>query len=249
MRLVLAQLNFTVGAFEGNFAKISAAVAQAKAAEAGLVVFSEMAATGYPPRDLLNHPRFIDLNLALVDKVAALSTAQLGILIGFVDRNPSSDGKPLHNAVALCHGGRIVERRYKSLLPTYDVFDEDRYFEPARDVAPLALNGLNLGVTICEDVWNDKDFWPKRLLPSRSRLRASGPGRLALREHLRQPVQPQEGRIPSPDDPPEALKHGRYFFYLNQVGGNDELVFDGHSIGVDPEGRETSGRGTSTKTS
>ena len=238
MRLVLAQLNFTVGAFDLNFAKIDAAVAQAKAADANLIVFSEMAATGYPPRDLLNHPRFIDLNLALVDRVAALSTRQLGILIGFVDRNPSSEGKPLHNAVALCHDGRIVGRRYKSLLPTYDVFDEGRYFEPAREVAPLELHGVPLGVTICEDVWNDKDFWPKRLYhrdpvcelaDQRASLLvniSASPFTFKKAEFRRQVIRQQ------------ALKHGRYFFYLNQVGGNDELVFDGHSIGIDPEGRE-----------
>jgi len=238
MRLVLAQLNFTVGAFEANFAKISGAVAQAKAAEGDLIVFSEMAATGYPPRDLLNHPRFIDLNLALVDKVAALSTAQLGILIGFVDRNPSSDGKPLHNAVALCHGGRIVERRYKSLLPTYDVFDEDRYFEPARDVAPLALKGVNLGVTICEDVWNDKDFWPKRLYHRDPVCELADQGASLFVNISASPFSLKKAEFRRQMIRQEALKHGRYFFYLNQVGGNDELVFDGHSIGVDPEGRE-----------
>ena len=123
MRLVLAQLNFTVGAFDANFEKIEKAVHQATAANADLIVFSEMATTGYPPRDLLNHPRFIDLNLAMLDRIAALSTPRLAILIGFVDRNPLPDGKPLYNAVALCHDGRVMGRRYKSLLPTYDVFD------------------------------------------------------------------------------------------------------------------------------
>jgi NAD+ synthase (glutamine-hydrolysing) len=238
MRLVLAQLNFTVGAFEANFAKINAAVAQARTADAGLIVFSEMAATGYPPRDLLNHPRFIDLNLALVDRVAALSTRQLGILIGFVDRNSSSEGKPLHNAVALCHDGRIVGRRYKSLLPTYDVFDEDRYFEPARDVAPLALNGMPLGVTICEDVWNDKDFWPKRLYHRDPVCELADQGASLFVNISASPFSLKKAEFRRQMIRQEALKHGRYFFYLNQVGGNDELVFDGHSIGVDPEGRE-----------
>jgi NAD+ synthase (glutamine-hydrolysing) len=238
MRLVLAQLNFTVGAFEGNFAKINAAVAQAGAADAGLIVFSEMAATGYPPRDLLNHPRFIDLNLGLVDRVAALSTRRLGILIGFVDRNPSSEGKPLHNAVALCHDGRVVGRRYKSLLPTYDVFDEDRYFEPARGVAPLELNGVPLGVTICEDVWNDKDFWPKRLYHRDPVCELADQGASLFVNISASPFSLKKAEFRRQMIRQEALKHGRYFFYLNQVGGNDELVFDGHSIGVDPEGRE-----------
>jgi NAD+ synthetase len=238
MRLALAQLNFTVGAFEGNFAKISGAVERARAAGADLVVFSEMAATGYPPRDLLNHPRFIDMNLELVERVAALSSATLGILIGYVDRNSSPEGKPLLNAVALCEHGRVTGRRFKSLLPTYDVFDEDRYFEPAREVSPLAFRGKHLGVTICEDVWNDRDFWPGRryhrdpvceLADQHADLLiniSSSPFELNKADLRRQMIRQ------------EAVKHHRYFFYVNQVGGNDELVFDGHSIGIDPEGRE-----------
>src|SRR5262249_45092448 len=134
VRLALAQLNLTVGAFEGNFRKIADAVTRSREVNADLVVFSELATTGYPPRDLLNHPRFIDLNLELLDRVAKLSTERLGILIGFVDRNPSPDGKRLFNAAALCRNGRVADRRYKALLPTYDVFDEDRYFEPGRQV-------------------------------------------------------------------------------------------------------------------
>src|SRR5262249_17366508 len=146
----------TVGAFEQNFRTISAAVRRAGESRADLVVLPELAATGYPPRDLLNHPRFVDLNLDLLGRVAGLSSSRLAILIGFVDRNLSSEGKRLFNAAALCHDGRVAGRRYKSLLPTYDVFDEDRYFEPGRDVAPLELSGARLGVSICEDVWNDR---------------------------------------------------------------------------------------------
>jgi NAD+ synthase (glutamine-hydrolysing) len=108
MRLAVAQLNFTIAAFDHNFARIAAAVARATTAQADLVVFTELATTGYPPRDLLNHARFIDFNLALLDRVAALSTDRLGILIGFVDRNPTAEGKALYNAAALCHRGRIV---------------------------------------------------------------------------------------------------------------------------------------------
>ena len=132
MRIALAQLNFTVGAFEGNFRRCADAVARADAAAADLVVFSELATTGYPPRDLLHHPRFVDANLALLDRVAALSTDRLAILVGCVDpQSRRQPGKPLFNAAALCRAGSVVDVRHKSLLPTYDVFDEDRYFEPA----------------------------------------------------------------------------------------------------------------------
>jgi NAD+ synthetase len=236
MRLTLAQLNLTVGAFDANFERMRAAVAQADGAGSNLVVFSEMATTGYPPRDLLLHPAFVDRNLAVLDRVAALSSGHLGILIGFVDRNPSSQGKPLQNAVALCRSGRVVERRYKSLLPTYDVFDEDRYFEPAREVSPIDFGGARLGVTICEDVWNDKDLWPRQLYHRDPVCEVAERGADLLVNISASPF-----RLDAPDIrrrlvTQEAVKHGRYFFYLNQVGGNDELVFDGHSIGVAPDG-------------
>jgi NAD+ synthase (glutamine-hydrolysing) len=238
MRIALAQLDFTVGAFDANFEKIREAVARADAAGADLVVFSEMAATGYPPRDLLNHARFVDLNLELVDRVAALSTGRLAILIGFVDRNPSSVGKRLFNAVALCHSGRVVDRRYKLLLPTYDVFDEDRYFEPAERVAPLELHGRRLGVTICEDVWNDRDFWPERLYHRDPVCELADLGADLLVNISASPFTLGKAAFRRDLIRQEGIKHGRFFFYLNQVGGNDDLVFDGHSIGIDPSGRE-----------
>jgi len=238
MRLALAQLNFTVGAFTDNFEKIAEAVRRAQDAKADLVAFSELAATGYPPRDLLNHPRFIDANLELVDRVAALSTARLAILIGFVDRNPSSEGKRLFNAAALCHSGRIADRRYKSLLPTYDVFDEDRYFEPGRHVAPLELRGVRLGVSICEDVWNDRDFWPNRLYHRDPVCELADQHADFLINISSSPFTLKKADLRRQMIRQEAVKHHRYFFYVNQVGGNDDLIFDGHSIGIDPQGQE-----------
>jgi len=238
MRVALAQLDFTVGAFDANFAKIRDAVGRAAAEGAGLVVFSEMAATGYPPRDLLNHDRFVDLNLELVDRVAALSTGRLAILIGFVDRNRSPTGKRLFNAVALCHSGRVAGRQYKSLLPTYDVFDEDRYFEPASAVSPFELCGQRLGVTICEDVWNDRDFWPQRRYHRDPVSELSAQHADLLVNISASPFELGKAALRREMIRQEARKHGRIFLYLNQVGGNDELVFDGHSIGVAPDGRD-----------
>jgi NAD+ synthase (glutamine-hydrolysing) len=236
MRVTLAQLNLTVGAFDANFERIRAAVRQAEADEADLVVFSELATTGYPPRDLLSHPAFVEQNLAQLDRVAALSTGRLGIVIGFVDRNPSSQGKPLFNAVALCASGRVVDRRHKSLLPTYDVFDEDRYFEPAREVSPMAFGGLRLGVTICEDVWNDKDILPRQLYHRDPVREVAAAGADLLVNISASPFTLDVGDIRRRLITQEAIRHGRYFLYVNQVGGNDELVFDGHSIGVAPDG-------------
>ncbi len=238
MRIALAQLNFTVGAFEGNFAKIAAAVARARLEQADLVVFSELATTGYPPRDLLTHPRFIDLNLDLLARVAALSDSRLAILIGYVDRNPSSDEKPLHNSVALCASGRVVDRHHKLLLPTYDVFDEDRYFEPGRQVAPMSLGEWRLGVSICEDVWNDPTFWPKRLYHRDPIAELVAQGSDVMINCSASPFELQKIDVRRRMIRQEALDSRSYFFYLNQVGGNDELVFDGHSIGIDPLGND-----------
>ncbi len=238
MRLLLAQLNFTVGAFDQNFAKMADAVAHGRAQGADLVVFSELATTGYPPRDLLRHERFVDLNLDLLERLAGLTTDGPAVLAGFVDRNRALPGKALHNAVALCAGGRVVERRYKSLLPNYDVFDEDRYFEPARSVEPIVFGDVRLGVTICEDVWNDPDIWPVQL------YRQDPVDDLARQQVdlfiniSASPFTLQKSDVRRRLIRQAAVTHGRYFVYLNQVGGNDELVFDGHSIGISPTGDE-----------
>ena len=236
MRFALAQLNFTVGAFDRNFARITDAAARARQAGADLLVLSELATTGYPPRDLLNHRRFVEANLAMRDRIAALSDQDLGILVGCAEPNDAAEGKPLFNTAVLCHGGRIVARHRKTLLPTYDVFDEDRYFEPGASSTPIVFKGVRLGVTVCEEVWNDAGFWPRRLYPhdpvvdlARAGVDlfvniSSSPftmGKAALRrEMIRQ----------------QAIKHRRAFLYLNQVGGNDELIFDGHSLAFAPNG-------------
>jgi NAD+ synthetase len=238
MRLALAQLNYTVGAFDANFGRMARAVRRAADAHADLVVFSELAATGYPPRDLLTHARFIDGNLEIVERVARLSTGNLAILIGFVDRNTSSQGKALYNAAAFCHSGRVAARRYKSLLPTYDVFDEDRYFEPAREVAPVDFAGVRLGITICEDVWNDRDFWPRRLYHRDPVSELVEEGADLLINISASPFTLDKADVRRRLIRQEAKKHRRHFFYVNQVGGNDELVFDGHSMGFDPAGEE-----------
>lgn len=238
MRLALAQINFTVGAFDANLAKIRAAAARARDAGVDLLVLSELAATGYPPRDLLTHAAFVDAGLAQVERIAALSDERLAILTGFVARNRSASGKALYNAVALCRGGRVVDERQKSLLPSYDVFDEDRYFEPAREVSPMELDGVRLGVTICEDVWNDRGFWPTRLYHRDPVAELAAQGVDLFINVSASPFSLEKADLRRRMIRQAAVAHGRYFFYVNQVGGNDEIVFDGHSIGVAPDGRE-----------
>jgi NAD+ synthase (glutamine-hydrolysing) len=238
MRLALAQLNLTVGAFDDNFQTMARAVDRAVESDADLLVFSELAATGYPPRDLLHHAQFVDRNLALVDRLAALSTNRTAILVGCVQRNDSATGKGLYNSVALCQGGQVTAVRHKSLLPTYDVFDEDRYFEPAASVEPLVLGGVKLGVTICEDVWNDAELGPRRLYHRDPVRQLADQGADLFINISASPFTLDKADVRRRLIRQAAIEHQRYFFYVNQVGGQDEIVFDGHSIGVAPDGRE-----------
>ena len=237
MRVALAQLNYTVGAFDANFRRIEEAARRAKAANADLLLLSEMATTGYPPRDLLTHARFVDANLEQRDRIARLSTANLGILAGCVERNPSPGGKPLFNTAVLCQGGRIIARHHKTLLPTYDVFDEDRYFERGRTIEPMPFKGVRLGTTICEESWNDEEFWPQRLYPRDPVADLAEQGVDLLVNISSSPFDKGKANIRRDMIRQHARRHGVPFLYLNQVGGNDELIFDGHSIGFDASGQ------------
>jgi NAD+ synthetase len=237
MRVAVAQLNFKIGAFAANLEKIEAAVHKARDQGAELVVFSELATVGYPPGDLLERDEFIAHNLTQLERVAALSDEQLAVIIGFVDRNTSDQGKGLHNAAALCSGGRVIDRSYKCLLPTYDVFDEARYFEPAGKIRPLTLKGVQIGVTICEDLWSDADLWERRLYRRDPVDELVQQGAELLVNISASPFTLGKVRVRREMVAGEARQHGRYFFYVNQVGGNDELVFDGHSLVVGPNGQ------------
>jgi len=236
MRLALAQINLTVGDFEGNYARIRDSAASAAAADADLLVFTELTTTGYPPRDLLTQAGFVDRNLEQLDRIAALSTSSLGILVGFVDRNPTPGEKPLRNAVALCAEGRVVERRYKSLLPTYDVFDEARYFEPAASTSPIAFKGQRLGISICEDLWNPREFRPSPLYRRDPVAELAAQGADVLINISASPFELDKATVRRDLVRQSAQAHRRPFLYVNQVGGNDELIFDGHSLGIAADG-------------
>ena len=236
MKIALAQINTTVGDICGNGERIQKAVESAKSRGADLVVFSEMTTTSYPPRDLLEKGAFIQDNLRKLREIAEWSRG-IGIVCGFVDENESGVGKRLFNGVALLHEGRIVFRQYKSLLPTYDVFDESRHFEPARQIDVVKFLGTKVGLSICEDVWNDKDFWKKRLYsvdPAEELVRkgaeilinvSASPFSMGKPSFRREML----GEI--------ARKYRRCLVYVNQVGGNDELLFDGSSFVMNGEGR------------
>ncbi len=166
MKIALAQRNYIVGDIPGNTEMIIAAMDRARQAGAALAIFSELAVVGYPPKDLLAKPGFVQDNEQALEAIAAKARG-ITALVGFVRHNPHPDGRGLFNAAALLQDGRIVDEHYKTLLPTYDVFDELRYFEPAPDVRPMQVTvdgqTLRIGVTICEDLWNDPRFLQRRL--------------------------------------------------------------------------------------
>ncbi len=236
MRIAIAQLDYTIGAFDANLEKMRHAVGEARRQGADLVLFSELATTGYPPRDLLDRPDFVEENLRQLERVAALSTEGPAVLTGYVEPNPGKVGKPLYNAAALCVGGRVAGRYRKCLLPTYDVFDEARYFEPGGRAETLELGGVRLGVTICEDAWNDPDFWPRRLYSRDPVGELVGEGSQLLINLSASPFSVGRGHLRREMLSAEAAKHRRWLVIANQVGGNDELVFDGHSLVIDPTG-------------
>ncbi len=236
MRIGMAQLDLTIGAFEANFEKVSFFARKAMERGVDLLLLPELGTVGYPPRDLLDRPDFVRENLRQLERIAHLSTAALAILTGYVEPNPEPGGKPLFNSAALCHDGKVVGTYRKCLLPTYDVFDEARYFEPGGPVSPLIFNGVRLGVTICEDVWNNPDFVPRRLYDRDPLAEQAAAGADLFVNLSASPFTVGKGRLRRDMLSAEAAKHGRFLFAANQVGANDELIFDGHSLGFDPTG-------------
>lgn len=237
MKIAIAQLDYTVAAFEANLELMRRAVTESRRRGAELVVFTELATVGYPPGDLLERRDLVDRNLRQLDRVAALSDDTLGIVVGYVDRNPAGQGKGLYNSAALCVGGRAVARYHKCLLPSYDVFDEVRHFEPGGAAKPLLFKGIRLGVSICEDVWADPDLDGRSIYHRDPVLEQVEAGAQVLINISASPF--ELGKAAQRRDLVRryAAQSGRFFVYANQVGGNDELVFDGHSIVVDPTGR------------
>lgn len=231
MKIALAQINTTIGDFEGTVRKVGDFVAKAKAQKAELVAFPEMTVTGYPPRDLVEVPGFVERNLKALGDIAALARG-IEIVVGYVDRNTKPGGKPLFNAAALCRDGKVSDRYFKNLLPTYDVFDEGRYFEPGNESRPWG----SLGISICEDVWNDKLFWEKRLYPRDPIEDQVGKGSKILLNISASPFTLGKPQLRRDMIQALAIKHGVPIFYVNLVGGNDELVFDGRSLVVNDHG-------------
>jgi NAD+ synthase/NAD+ synthase (glutamine-hydrolysing) len=237
LRVALLQINATVGDIEGNSSLIRRGVLQAKSLGADLVVTPELGLMGYLPRDLLMNQGFVRRSGEALTGLAADLAGAPAVLVGVATLNPSPVGRPLFNSAVLLHDGVVGAAFHKSLLPTYDVFDEDRYFEPAQGAQILEWKGRRLGISICEDIWNDRDFWNRQRyhqdpieVLSRAGAEAiinlsASPftvGKQVFREKMLGHMS-EKYRIP--------------IAYVNQVGGNDDLIFDGRSGAWDQNGR------------
>ncbi|WP_027189962.1 NAD+ synthase [Fundidesulfovibrio putealis] len=236
MKIGLLQVNTVVGDLSGNAGRVARAARQAAEAGASLCITPELALTGYPPRDLLLTPAFVDKARKELERLARELRDGPVLLVGTAARTVNPGGRPLINCAALLSGGGVGALLPKKLLPTYDVFDEDRYFEPGGCLGFIELHGLRLGVTICEDIWNDKDFWQQRRYPEDPVERLAEEGLDAILNLSASPFtlgkQVQREKMLAT----MARKYGLPVLYCNQVGGNDDLVFDGRSMALDASG-------------
>ena len=236
MKIALAQLNPTVGDIEGNARRILDACSRAARAGARLVVTPELSLVGYPPRDLLLKPRFIADNLAALERLAG-EVGPTALVVGYVDRTGRKRGLPLYNAAALIADGRVLTRTYKRLLPTYDVFDEMRYFEPGDEPAVVEWGGSKLGLSVCEDIWTQDSAGPAaRLYHGNPMADLAEAGAEILINVSASPFVTGKFAQRTELVRGQALRYGRPVVYVNQVGGNDSLVFDGASFAVSAGG-------------
>lgn len=235
VRIALAQINPTVGDFSGNSAKIIDYALRAKGAGVDLVLFPELSVCGYPPRDLVERPWFVERNRQAAEEIAS-RTQRIGVICGLVTPAEAATGKSVMNSAALLRDGKIAAIQSKRLLPTYDVFDEVRNFAPADKQSVIPFNGNPLALTICEDAWNDKNFWDRRLYgvdPVEDLIAAGGRILLNISAspfylHKRELRRDMLSAIAKHYRLPVAM--------VNQVGGNDSLVFDGSSLALGPDG-------------
>src|ERR1051326_3283243 len=235
MKIALAQFNPTVGDFAGNTARILTLAARAKERGADLAVFSELCICGYLPQDLLERPAFIERNQKELKQLA--KKLALPAIVGFVGKNRNGASNGIANKAALLSGGKVVFEQSKMLLPTYDVFDESRYFQPAMEQKVFGFGGEQLGITICEDIWNDKNFWAKRLYERDPVTELVAQGAQCIINISASPYNLDKRRLRLNMLRSLGRSHSRPVIYVNQFGGNDSLVFDGSSLAVTADGR------------
>ncbi len=235
MKIALAQINPTVGDLEGNTQKHLDAIVEARDNGAALVVFPELSILGYPPRDLLVKGRLVD---DVADALAIIASGCQGIaaLVGFVRKTPDGQGRPLQNAAVLLVDGKVQHTHVKTLLPTYDVFDETRYFEPGKTLGCFELHGQTIGVSICEDLW-DAEALGVELYGDDPVGHLKAAGAQIIINMAGSPFQSGKAHLREDLFARQAKRHDAPILYVNQVGGNDELVFDGSSCAFSSEGQ------------
>jgi len=235
MKIAIAQINPIIGDFNYNFGKIKCFADKAIELNCDMVIFSELVISGYPPRDLLEKNDFIHANLACLNRLIS-SIRGIGVICGFVDKNSDDKGKPLFNSAVHFEDGQILCKVHKRLLPTYDIFDESRYFEPGRESLSYPYKGHRIGLTVCEDAWNDEDIFKRRLY-------ATDPVALVVQEGADLVI--NVSASPFYVGTREfrwnmfgsmARKYGVPLIFANQVGGNDSVLFDGISTVFDKNG-------------
>lgn len=235
MKIALAQINTTVGGFAGNVERIVKFAQCAVERGAELVVFHELALCGYPPRDLVEKPEFIQRSEAELERLAGL-LPDIPAVVGYVRRSHVRQGKAVADAAALLHGKKVALDYSKILLAFYDVFDESRYFEPGNSVGLYQLHGQKVSVTICEDIWNDKNFWKKQLYTRDPAEESVAAGARILINIASSPFSTDKIQFRHNMLQTLATHHHLPVVYVNQVGGNDQLVFDGSSMAFNAQG-------------
>lgn len=234
MKIAIAQLNFHIGNFEGNLSKMLSAVETAKAQGADLISFAELATCGYPPRDFLDFDDFIRQAETTVEKLAAAAQG-IAIVVGSVSKNPVIEGKDLFNSAYFLENGKVKQVQHKALLPTYDVFDEYRYFEPASDFQIIEFKGKRIALTVCEDIWNIGNENPlyticpmDELMPQKPDFMLNISASPFAYDHAAERIHVLKANIE---------RYGLPLFYVNHCGAQTELLFDGGSIVMSPDGK------------
>ncbi len=235
MKIFIAQINPTIGALSSNAALIDAAYREGVSAGAELVMVPELAVTGYPPRDLLDRAVFVDAALEVRDALVR-QTGTTALIFGCVTRSESWCGKPLHNTAVVAQSGRILMQQHKALLPTYDVFDELRYFEPATSGHVVEINGHRFGISICEDFWFDDEILGTKLYCQNPVDQLARQGAEAFLNISASPFNAGKRKARYELFSRIARRYDIPLVYVNQVGGNDELLFDGSSIVINAAG-------------
>jgi len=235
MKIGLLQLNSTIGDFAASRQKLVAGYEKACALGAEFVLAPELFLCGYPPRDLLLRADFIAANLVALAETGK-SIGPVPLCVGYVDENSERPARALRNSAAVLQNGKIIWRTHKSLLPTYDVFDEDRYFEPAKSITSFEFNGRKLGITICEDIWNDEDFWPERLYRRDPIKELIAQGAEIILNISASPWHDGKEKTRLAMLQRVARDEQVPLAQVNLVGANDELIFDGHSVVLNRRG-------------